>query len=58
MARGVDRLHARQAEVPLQVGVEERRDEAAGGAVDVDGDVEAGALLQVVERSEIFLTGS
>ncbi len=47
----VDRRDARQAEVPFEVGVDERRDEPAGGAVDVQRDVEAGALLEVVERS-------
>ena len=38
------------AEVPLEVAVEERRDERARRAVDVHRDVEAGALLQVVEQ--------
>jgi len=47
---GIDGLHARHAEVPLQVGVEERGDEAARRPVDVDRDVESGALLQVVEQ--------
>ena len=50
MPGGVDRRHARQPEVPLELGVDERRDERAGRAVDVDRDVEAGPLLQLVER--------
>jgi hypothetical protein len=48
--RRVDRCDAGQAEVPLEVGVDERRDEGAGRAVDVDGNVEPGPLLQLVER--------
>ena len=50
MARGVDRLHARQAEVPLEVGVEERRDEATRRGVDVHRDVETRVGLELVER--------
>jgi hypothetical protein len=50
VARGVDRLDPRQAEIPLQVGRAERRQEAAAGAVDVDGDVQPLILLEFVER--------
>ena len=50
VAGGVDRGDARQAEVPDEVGVDERRDERARGAVDVDGDVEARLRLELVER--------
>ena len=39
MTRRVDAADERQAEVPDEVGVDERRDEAARGSVDVDGDV-------------------
>ena len=38
------------AEVPLQLGLQERRDHAAGRAVDVDRDVEPGLCLDAVER--------
>ena len=50
VARGADRLHPRHAEVPLEVGRAERREERAAGPVDVDVDVEAGVGLQLVER--------
>ena len=58
VARRVDRSHAGQPEVPLQVGVDERRDERARGAVDVNRNVEARALLEVVERRADSATGS
>ena len=58
MPRGVDRLDPRQAEVPDQVGLEERRDEAAARRVNVDRDVEARARLEVVEASLISAIGS
>ena len=41
--------YARDVECPLVFGVGEGRDEASAGGVDVDGDVEAGALLEVVD---------
>lgn len=47
---GVDRDHARDAEVPLKFGVGEGRDEAAGCAVDVNGHGVAGARLVLVEE--------
>jgi hypothetical protein len=40
VAGGVDRLDAREPEVPLEVGLDERRHEPAGGGVDVDRHVE------------------
>jgi hypothetical protein len=46
----VDRLHAGNAEVPLQLGHGERREQGAAGAVHVEGDVEAPFGLQPVER--------
>ena len=49
MPRRVDRDHPRDLKVPLQVRVRERRDERPRGAVDVDGDVQPGSLLQVVD---------
>ena len=49
MAGGVDGFDAGQAEVPEQVGLGERRQEGAAGAVDVDGDVQAGFGLELVE---------
>ena len=51
VAGHVDRLHLREAEVPLQVGVQERCDEAAAGRVDVDGDV--GAVRGVVGHDAV-----
>ena len=50
VARGVDRHHAGNAEVPLEVRVQERSDEAAGGAVDVHRYVGAAAGREIVER--------
>ena len=43
-------MTALQAEVPLQVGRAERREEGAAGPVDMDVDVEAGVGLELVER--------
>ena len=45
VARGVDGDDVGQAEVPLQVGVQEGHHEAAAGAVDVDLDVPAVLLV-------------
>ena len=45
VARHVDRLHLREAEVPLEVGVEERRHEASARGVDVDRHVRAVSLV-------------
>ena len=50
VAGGVDRLHPLEPEVPLQLGLDERRDEAARGAVDVHGHVQARVALELVER--------
>ncbi len=52
-----DRMHARQPEVPHEVGIEERRDERARGAVHVDRHVEPRSLVQVVERAGELLDG-
>ena len=49
VAADVDRHHPRQPEVPLQVGLEERNDESPAGGVDVDRNVEALLLLQLVQ---------
>ena len=49
MARRVDRLDPREPEVPDEVGIDERRQEAAARAVNVDRHVEAGLRLQRVE---------
>src|SRR5262245_38481007 len=48
--RGVDRDDSRQLEVPRELGVDERRDERAGGPVDMNWHVEAGLCLEGVER--------
>ena len=45
----VDRDHPGQAEIPLEVGVQERHHEAATGGVHVDRDVEALLLLELVQ---------
>ena len=50
VARGVDRLHPVDAEVPLEVRLEERSDESARGAVDMDRDVDALVALEPIER--------
>ncbi len=50
VARGVDRAHLLEAEVPLGVRVEERPHERAAGAVDVQRDVEALVVLQPDEE--------
>src|SRR5579859_6462573 len=49
MSRGVDGFDAGQTEVPEQIGLDERREEGAAGSIDVNGNVEAGACLQLVE---------
>ena len=49
VARGVDRGDPRQPEVPDHVGVEERRDEGAGRAVDVHRNVQTRRRLEGVE---------
>jgi hypothetical protein len=50
VAGGVDGHDARELEVPLELGVRERRDEPARRAVDVDRDAVAGARLVFVEE--------
>ena len=50
MPGSIDGFHPRQAEVPEQVRLHEGREESAAGSVDVDGDVEPGLGLQLVER--------
>ena len=47
--RGVDRLDPGNAEVPLQFGSAEGRQEPAAGAIDMDGDVEPFVPLKFVE---------
>jgi hypothetical protein len=49
VAGGVDGLYAREAEVPLELRLQKGRDEAAAGAVDVNGNVEAGFFLKTIE---------
>ena len=44
-----------QAEVPLEIGLHERRDESAGGGVDVDRDVAPRSPLELVERGADLL---
>ncbi len=62
VARGVDRLHPRQAEIPDQIRGAERGEKSAAGAIDMDRDVEAGVRLQPVEglsdrRDRLVLAG-
>ena len=49
MSRDINRIDVLQLKIPLQRRVAEGRDEPASSGVDVDGDVEAGALLEVVD---------
>ena len=49
MAAGVDRLHAGQAEIPAQLRRIKRRNKGTGCPIDMDGDVEPGALLQLIQ---------
>src|SRR5829696_1954133 len=49
VTRGVDRGHPLKAEVPHEIGIDEGRDHPPRSPVHVDGHVEAGALLQIVE---------
>ena len=49
MATGVDRLHAGQAEIPAQLRRIKRRNKGTGCPIDMDGDVEPGALLQLIQ---------
>ena len=46
MAAGVDADYPGNLKVPLEVGVSKGSDKATRGTVDVDGNVEASALLQ------------
>ena len=55
MAGRVDRGDPRQAEVPLEVRVDERRDECARGPVDVHRHVDPGSFLELVERGADLL---
>ena len=58
VAADVDALHPRQPEVPLQLRVQERRDEPAAGGVHVDGRPPTGLrvlhLQQVVEQLHVL----
>ena len=47
MARRVDRAHLLEPEVPLRVRIEERPDEGAARAVDVERDIEALVVLEL-----------
>ena len=53
VARGADAGHPRQAEVPGQVGLQERGDHRARGPVDVDRDVDPGPGLDEHKPSSI-----
>src|SRR5208337_1461299 len=48
--RGVDGLDARQAEVPDEFGLDDRSDEAAACAIDMDRNIESGPGLKRIER--------
>ena len=49
MAAGVDRLHTGQAEIPRQLRRIKRRHKGTGRPINVDGNVEPRALLQLIE---------
>ena len=57
MARGVDGFHARKAEVPHELRLDEGREKCAAGSVDVDGDVEASLFGEPVEREANLVDG-
>lgn len=50
MSTCVDRLNSREPEVPLEVRVDEGREESPTGSVDVDRNVETRLLLVPVEQ--------
>ena len=50
MARRIDRLHSRKAEIPPHLGLQKRRDERPAGAIHVDRNIEAGLFLPPVQR--------
>ena len=49
VTRSIDRLDPRETEVPHQIRRAEWSEESAAGRVDVDGNIQAGASLQIVE---------
>lgn len=57
VAAGVDADDARDAEVPLEVRRGEGGDEAPGGGVDVDGDIDACLGFVLVKLLGHFLHG-
>jgi len=57
VAGGVDGLDARQAEIPDDRRMDEGGNEASAGTIDVDGDVETLALLEVVEGLDDVFDG-
>ena len=50
VSRSVDTLDSRQLEAPLEVGRGKRSYHGARGSIDVDGDIEAGFGLILVEQ--------
>ena len=62
MAAGTDREYPLEAEVPLDIGVEERHYETAGRRVYMDWNIVAGLLVvlleRVVERLDIVVESS
>src|SRR5271154_1888140 len=50
MPGSIDGFHPGQTEVPEQVRLHEGGEESAARSVDVDGDVQPGLSLQLVER--------
>lgn len=55
VAGGVDGDDSGQSEIPLQVGQDKGGDEAAAGSVDVDGDVQAALLQEVVDALDVLV---
>ena len=50
VAGGVDGFHARQPEIPEEIGIVEGGEKAAAGGVDMHGNVQARIGLQLVQR--------
>src|SRR5580700_194216 len=48
--RRVDGFYARKLEIPQKVWLNKRREESAARSVDMDGNVQSGIQLQLIER--------
>ena len=55
VAGGIDGLHPLEAEIPLDLGLNERRNEPPACCIDVDGNIPARPRIQLVQRIVDFL---